>query len=234
MSKISEKIIEKLKKEGIGKIPKWRFVLKRAFVWASLIVAVILGSFAISMVMFQTINMDFDLLPRVAPGAGFGLFKIVPYFWLFIAVLLFVFVYFDFKNTRKGYRYGGGMIVGTSLIIAFILGAGLYSFKTPERADEFFLKMPFYKNMHVGREMIWNAPDMGVVAGVIVKIEGDTAIILEDMMDHVWNVNTEKVKTKKGSIGKNIFVGNSIKAIGKITSPWNFEAEELRPFRMFR
>ncbi|MCK9186405.1 hypothetical protein M0P48_03125 [Candidatus Gracilibacteria bacterium] len=234
MSKISEKIIEKLKKEGIEKIPKWRFVFKRAFVWVSLVLAIVLGSFAVSMVMFQIINMDLDLLPRVAPAVGFGLFKIVPYFWLLIAVLLFVFVYFDFKNTRKGYRYGGGIIVGTSLIIAFVLGAGLYFFKTSERADEFFLQMPFYENMHRGREMIWNVPDRGVISGVIIKLEGDKAIILEDVMENVWDVNIEKIKIGKGRIDKNLFVGNRIKAVGEMISPGKFQADEIRPFRMPR
>jgi len=228
MSEIANKIMKKVKDGAVTKIPKWRFVSKRVFIWGSLVVAIVLGAFAVSMMMFQIVNVDWDLLPRVAPGAGFGLFKIVPYFWLLIAVLLFVFVYFDFRNTRKGHRYNGGVVIGVSLLIAFVLGLGAYFIRTPERADEMFRQMPFYEDMHMGREMMWNAPDVGVLAGVIIEIRDGKAIILEDMIKHVWEVDIEKAKIGKGVGEKVLAVGDRIKAVGEIISLGKFRAEEIR------
>jgi hypothetical protein len=228
MSEIANKIMKKLNDGAIKKIPKWRFVSKRVFIWGSLCVAIVLGAFAVSMMMFQIVNVDWDLLPRVAPGAGFGLFKLVPYFWLLIAVLLFVFVYFDFRNTRKGYRYNGGVIIGVSLLIDFVLGLCAYFVRTPERADEMFRQMPFYEDMHMGREMMWNAPDVGVLAGVIIEIRDGKAIILEDVIEHVWDVNIENARIGKGPNEKVLAVGDRIKAIGEVIAPGNFRAEEIR------
>ena len=231
MSEITKKIMKKVKDGTVKKIPKWRFVVKKIFIWISLVVAIILGAFSVAMMIFQVVNVEWDLVPRVALDAGLVLFKLVPFFWLFIAIILFVFVYFDFKNTRKGYRYGGGVIVGASLLVAFVLGLCIYFVKTPEFADDMFLKMPFYKNMRAGREMMWNAPERGVIAGVIIKLEGNEAIILEDMMEFVWNINIQMARVGKGPVNRILVVGDRVKAIGKIVSPGNFEAEEIRPAR---
>jgi predicted secreted protein len=231
MSKFADKIMKKVKEGAVKKIPRWRFVVKRFFIWTSLLVAICLGAFAVSMVLFQFLNLDWDLVPRVARGAGFGFFKLFPYFWLFISLLLFVFVYFDFKNTRKGYRYGGGVIIGGSLVIALILGMVIYFTKAPQRVDDAFMKVPFYKDMHVGREMLWNMPEKGVVAGVIIELDDDKAIILEDMMKHVWNVDIKNAKIGKGLKEKKLFIGEYVKAIGEMKGPGIFEAEEIRFFK---
>lgn len=228
MSEITKKIMKKVTEGAVTKIPKWRFVLKRTFVWGSLFVAIVLGAFAVSMVVFQVVMVDWDLLPRVAPRAGFGLFRLVPYFWLLVAVLLFVFVYFDFRNTRKGHRYSGGVVIGASLLVAFVLGLCMYFVNASEMAEDMFRKMPFYDDMHMGREMMWNAPDVGVLAGTVVAIEKGKVIVLEDMMEHVWDVGIENAKIGKGPKSRELVVGDNVKAIGKMIAPGKFEADEIR------
>jgi uncharacterized membrane protein len=229
MSEIAKKILEKVKKEGIEKIPRWHFVFKRIFIWGSLIVAVILGSFAVSMMMFQLINMDWDLLPRVMPGPGFGFFRVLPYFWLLVSILLFIFVYFDFKKTRSGHRYGGGLIVGISLLIAIVLGAGIYYSKTSEFADDAFLRSPIYMNMHPGRGMLWNDPENGIIDGVILEVTVNTAIVMEDVIKHVWNVDITEAKIGRGPKDWHILVGDRVRAVGEVTGVGEFSAEEIRP-----
>lgn len=236
MSEVTKKIMDKVKEGTVKRIPKWRFVFKRIFVWISLFSAILLGAFSLSMMIFHIVNVDWDLVPRMVPGTGFGILKLVPYFWLFISVLLFVFVYFDFKNTRNGHRYSGGVIIGLSLLVALILGSAIYFVRAPQFADDVFLKVPFYKNMHRGREMMWNMPERGIIAGVVIKIEGDEAIVLEDMMEFIWNVNIARARLGKGkgTVGRILVVGDRVKAIGKIVGPGNFEAEEIRPFKSLR
>jgi hypothetical protein len=233
MSDVAKKIMAKLKEKHIEIIPKWRFILKRLFIWGSLVIAIVLGAFSVSMVMFQLIRVDWDILPRVMPmPPDFGLFRVLPYFWMLISALLFTFVYFDFKNTRKGHRYGGGMIVGGSLLIAFILGTGIYYLKTPEHADEFFLKIPIYKDMHRGQGDFWNVPEHGVLVGTVMKIDDDNVFILEDITKHVWAINIEKAHFGRESAEKIIVVGNPLMVLGKpAETEGEFMADEVRPFR---
>jgi len=225
MSKFAQKVLEKLKKEKIKILPRWRFAVKRAFVWGSLIVAILLCAFSVSMMIFQLVSVEWDLLPKVMPPP-FGFFIVLPYFWLLISILLFVFVYFDFRNTRKGHRYSGGFVVIVSFLIALILGVGIYFLKTPERADEMFFKIPMYEDIHKPREMMWNAPEHGVLAGIVIDIDGNKAMILEDFGKEVWFVNISSAE-----IHREIFVGNKVKAVGDIIAPLKFTAREVRFFK---
>jgi len=221
MSEITKKIMQKVKDGAVMKIPKWRFIMKRMFVWSSLVVAIILGAFSISMIMFQLIKVDWDLLPKMAPMPFFEFMKLIPYFWLIIAGLLFTFVYFDFRNTRKGYRYNGTIIVIVGLLISAAFGTGIYFLKTPERADDFFRQIPVYRDMHPGRGDFWNVPDRGVLAGTILEIKNDKVVILEDFGKNTWTVDISEVKIPR-KIGE--LVGEKVKAVGKVTGFAEFHA----------
>jgi len=226
MSNITQRILKKIKEKHVEKIPRWRFVFKRILIWTALIAAVILASFAVSMILFQLIDVDWDLLPKVAPVPFFGVMKLIPYFWLIVAGLLFTFVYFDFKNIKGGYRYGGFIIIIGSLIVALIVGVCIYFLQAPRNADDlFFRKMPMYRQMHMGREMMWNVPDMGVLAGTVLEVREDKAFILEDFGENVWTVDISKVKEVDFI---KIFVGMRVKVVGKIEGPGRFVADFVR------
>ncbi|MDD3861450.1 MAG: hypothetical protein PHP74_00985 [Candidatus Gracilibacteria bacterium] len=225
MSGIKDKILKKLKEGNIAKIPRWKFVLQRVLIWSSLVVAILLASFSISMILFQLFRVEWDLLPRVEHCDFCGIFRVVPYFWLLVSGLLFVFVYFDFKNTKGGYRYRSWMIIGASLLISLILGTCFCFLKTPRHADDLFLKMPMYEKMHRGREMMWNVPDKGVLAGVILDVKGNKALILEDFSRKTWEVDISNVKViRKGQL----LIGIEVRVIGKIMDMDKFFAEEIR------
>lgn len=228
MSDLTNEIMKKVRGGNVKKTPKSFFVLKRIFVWVSLVVAVVLAAFSLSMVIFQIVQVDWAILPRVAPGAGLRLFRLVPYFWLLVAFVIFVFVYFDFKQTRKGYRYSGGLIVIGSVIVSLFLAIVIHLLRAPEHFDKLFLRMPFYRGMHHQNELLWNAPDLGVVAGIVKGVEL-SGLDLEDFTGMKWRVNLERrqdVDFSKEAMRN----GDPIKAIGRVLSPGIFEAEKIRPF----
>jgi len=225
MSKITNRILKTISVGKIEKIPRWKFIFKRILIWMTLFVAIILAAFAISMIIFQLVDVEWDLLHKIAPNPFFGVFKMVPYFWLIVASLLFIFVYFDFRNTKGGYRYSGLIVIGASLLISLLIGICIYSLKTPENANNLFLRIPVYKQLHMGREMMWNMPEKGILAGTVLKINGDKALILEDFNDRVWTVD---ISQTKGVKEMKILVGIKIRVIGVIEGPGKFIAEGIR------
>lgn len=189
---------------------------------------ILIAAFSFSMIIAQIVNVDWELLPRISPPPPFfGAFRVLPYFWIFVSILIFVFVYFDFRNTRKGYRYGGGMIVGISLLVALVFGTGIYFLGASRRADEFFIKNPIYKMMHPGHRMMWNVPEKGVLAGSVLEINEEKALIMEDFSNKIWMVDISNAKISKRV---EIFVGANLKVLGKSNAPGEFFAEEIKPF----
>lgn len=225
MSEITNKILKKLKEGNIEKIPRWKFVMKRTLIWGSLVVAILLTAFSVSMIIFQFVAVEWDLLPRVGGGPFGGFFMIVPYFWLLVSGLLFTFVYFDFRNTKGGYRYSGGIVMAISLIISLLLGICFYVSTVSEFAEDLFARVPMYEHMHKAREMMWNIPDKGVLAGMVLEVNGNEALVLEDFGKVIWNVDISGAKIMKGM---KVLVGMNIRVIGEINGPGKFDAEEIR------
>lgn len=225
MSDITSKILKTIKSQQIEKIPRWKFVLKRVFIWGALIAAILMAAFAISMMMMQMVDVEWDLLPKVSPMPFFGFFKLIPYFWLVVASLLFGFVYFDFKNIKGGYRYAGAAIIAVSLLISVLIGACIYFFRTPEYAEGLFRKVPMYRQLHMGREMMWNVPGSGVLAGTVLDIDEDKMLILRDFGEDVWVVDISRADVQQGA---KIFIGMEIRVVGKELEPGKFFADAIR------
>ncbi len=232
MSKVSKEIMNKVAKGKVAKIPKWRFVMRQIFIWGSLVVAVLMGAFAMSMIMVQLFSVDWDVLPKMGPGPVRGFIAVMPYFWVLVSALLFSFVYFDFKKTRKGYRYDGRMVISVSVLVALILGIGLYVMHTPERAEEFFMKSSMYRGIHHDPGMLWIAPEKGLLGGKVIEVQGMEIIILEDFSNDTWRVDVLDARYGKG-YKKEVINGDYLKIIGEMLKRGEFRADEIR-FLKFR
>lgn len=208
MSNIAQKILEKIEKEKIKIIPKWRFILFRGFVWTSLFIAVFLAAVSISMVMFQICDIDWDLIPRMGPKPVFEFFRLIPYFWLVIAAVLFVFVYFDFRKTRKGYRYGGGIVILSSVVLSIVFGTAMYFARAPHMTDRFLSDMPFFREMDEGRQEFWHNPEKGMISGAVISVK-DGVLVIQDPGRHEWNVDVLNSKMERPCMFVRI-IGNSV------------------------
>ncbi len=228
MSEFAKKVMDKIKVKDIKKIPEWHFLLKRIFIWCSLAVAVLLGAFAVSMVIFQLANVDWEVMPRLPHGPIPFFFRAMPYFWAAVSVLLFVFVYFDFKHTRKGYRYGAGTILGVGIILSLVIGIGIYSFKASERADVFLRMMPPYRRLNMDREKMWVSPENGLLGGKVVSVQGTTMMVLEDFGKEMWNVDMSAAVFMPPDT---LNVGDNVRLIGEMKKVGEFSAFEVKPFR---
>lgn len=225
MSKLSEKISKQVK--GLKKRPKWQFILKRILIWAILIFAVIAGAIAFSMILFQLQLVDWDIHPKLKEGAIKPFFRVLPYFWLSISAILLTIIYFDYKQTKSGYKHSGGVIIITALITSIVFGSILYSVKLSEKLEYFFQRQHTYQQLHHNPKDFWISPEEGLLGGKIIELHGQN-FTLEDFHQKMWNIDTSKPDLK----GK-VFIkqGYLIKIIGEPTGPLQFKAEELRPWK---
>jgi len=152
MSKLAEKILEKVKKAKIKHKPKWQFIAKRAFIWSALIIAIILLSISVAMLIHQI------TVARPAFGEHFQrnefgpMFKLIPHFWTLISLLLLTFVYFDFKQTKTGHRHRAIIIIGASILISIIIGTVIANTRAPRNMEEQFQRNPIYQKMQFDKD----------------------------------------------------------------------------------
>ena len=153
MSKLSKKILEKVKKSRISHKAKWKFIAKRILIWTALFVSIILLALSISMIIHQLNHVEPMFKEEFQRREFMPMFKLVPYFWILISGLLLTFTYFEFRKTKTGYRHRPSIIIGISILIAMILGFTLFSFKMSQHMEDQFQRNPFYQKMHFMHQM---------------------------------------------------------------------------------
>jgi len=224
---LSEKIIKKIEKEKIEPKSKWIFELKNISIWVLFALSLIIGSIAISLIIFILRNNDWDLRPHVG-----GLFKFViltmPYLWIIILIVFVLFAYFELKNTKGGYRYNPFLIVLISVLISIILGSGLHVFGASRSMDDVLSKrMPLYPKMFFQKDMMWRMQSEGLLGGTIKSIKGEKEFEIEDLSGKNWSVTANGFDPVGGLV---LEEGMEVKIIGEKVDDNTFKAYEIRPF----
>ncbi len=228
--KISIDVLEKIKKEKIEPISKWNFLLKKWVFWMFFGFSVLLGSFAMSVIMFLVRTSDLDVWSRIDGGIFEMIFMVLPYFWIVIFVLFVFVAYLNFKNTDTGYRYRFSLIVVASLIISIVLGSIFMRVGLARWVNQTFVDhLPYYMQISQNqRNMImWGQIDSGLLGGRILFVEPGGNFELEDFKMQKWSIINENLVLRDGS---RIHEDMMIKIIGERQAEGVFKAYELRPF----
>ena len=195
-------------------------------------IAVLMGAFAVSMVLVQLFGVDWDVLDRMPKGPVMGALQVIPYFWMVISALLFVFVYFDFRHTRKGYRYSAAAIILSSVGLAAVIGGVIYAASGARHVDEFLGHYEAYNKMHYSQEGMWNAPENGLLGGVVIETANGEILLLQDFGEQVWTVDIVEARCGMYCDPE---IGEKLKIIGEMLeddeTSFEFRADEIRPFR---
>lgn len=226
MTKLTEKILGKIKKEKIKPLPKWHFLLKKSFIWSFFGGSVVLGGIAFSGALFQLNNITWEFHRDVSSSLVGFIFMILPYFWGILLILFLASAYYNFKHTETGYRHNIFWIAGLSILISLLFGSGLYASGITDKIEENFQRIPLYQQMHLKRMQIWNQVERGLLSGKILKIEDNQMLLLEDLEKKEWNVDIRSANIPEQV---NLRAENEVRIKGEKIDANNFKAAAVRP-----
>ncbi|NIA02093.1 MAG: hypothetical protein GWP15_01790, partial [Nitrospirae bacterium] len=160
---LSKSVLDKIKKDHIKPKPKWGFLLKDYVFWGLFGLCIAIGGLVASMMIFKLTIRDWDLHRQF--GENFFTFhmRAMPFFWL-ILLTGFIFVAdYNFKHTKKGYRYSLPLVVIGTILASIILGFALFGAGVAKRMDEKALEnLPFYKEMTLDKKVeMWSQVEKG-------------------------------------------------------------------------
>ncbi len=225
---ISKQVLEKIKQEEIKPCSKWKFALKNYFMWGLFTVALIVGSLAVSVIIFSIKISDWDMHRELVGGPVKFLIVTLSYFWLLIFAAFVVVAYYNFRQTKKGYKYNIYVVVGITLLVTVLLGGFSYAFGFGEKMENIMTrKAPFYKGVQHNRQMMWNQAEKGLLGGRIVEV-GENMIDLEDAKRGRWHVTVSTTQIMPMVI---IREGNMIRIVGQKTDHDCFEAKRIMPWK---
>ncbi len=227
MSNISKCILDKIKKECIKPTPKWVFLLKNSVIWGIFAVSILLGSIAVSIIMFEVKDVDWAIYHQSNHGLAEFIVLAIPYFWVLLMGAFLYLAYHYFFHTKTGYRYSVFGIFGLSLLASGLIGSAFYATGFSERMEELFVKIPHYEALHYGKRFLWHRPDHGFLAGTILQVDDGTVLILQDLSSHPWWVDILKAKIRQDMM---LQEGLRVKMIGEMMDEGHFKADMIAPW----
>lgn len=230
MSKLSNKIINKINSDNIKPIPKWKFMLHDTFIWTISILSAIIGGIGLSIIIFLISNND--ILNTNFNGLTLfqGIILLIPFFWIFITLFFIFLSYYNFKHTNEGYKWNVFKMLGISLMFSIIIGLILYFSNISLYLNNLFEKhIPYYTEIADTRNKLWNRPEFGYLSGTIESVNTDNKVIkVIDFNNNIWIVNyTNAFIRHSVSINNN----EKIKIIGEVSKDNIFNASEIRPWQ---
>lgn len=189
---LSKEVLQKIK--DLRPTPKWQFLLKDYTVWGFSVLLLIIGSLAFSVIIFLVANNDWVVYENINDSLLEFILLTLPYVWIALLGIFIIIADYNFKHTKRGYKYGLQTIVISSIVISIIFGSILYNFGVGQAIDRVFeQKIPFYPKMIFQKHKMWIQPEKGLVAGVIVEMDIEN-LELKDIQGNIWKVDIKEVK----------------------------------------
>lgn len=228
MDDLKKSVVGKIKKDNIKPNPRWKFLLRDYVFWAVFGAAVLLGGLAFSVVLFFLLERDWDIYKYLDKSFFEYLFLSIPYFWIIILTAFSGVAYYNWKHTKRGYKFNPYLIVLLSILISLFLGSGLYAAGLGEKMDEVFAEnMPCcYESFMERRLNVWSQPEKGLLSGEVVERKNDL-LRIEDWGGNEWEVLIDEA-LMMGSV--EMEKGGKLKIVGKKRSENIFEAQQIRPW----
>jgi hypothetical protein len=224
-NKLGQSILEKIKEEKLAPKARWKFLFKDYTIWGFGFLSLLIGSFSVAVILYMLSFNDWGIHKELEQSLLSYIIISLPYFWLVFLGLFILVVYYNFKNTKHGYRYSLPLIIGVSVLTSVLLGGFFFTIGMGEAIDDVLSRQtPFYENIINHRVGMWRSPNDGRIAGMVVDMVGDKLLVIFAMDQNTWQVDISNARTmtaEQPSIGK------PIKAIGEVIGEYEFKARVI-------
>ncbi len=210
----TKNLLEKIKTDKLEPKPRWQFLLKNYLIWIFGALSLLFGSLATSVIIYLLKHNNWQLAEKSDSFWSFFLLTI-PYFWLLFLALFILIIFYNFKHTKKGYRYKPLHIIIVAVLSSIIIGEVFYLAGFSKKIDDVLgARAPFYKEMLNPQLHYWCNPDKGRLAGVILKENNKIALI--DPSGKYWELQIGEDQLKL--ISEYYSSGQVVNILGKTIS----------------
>lgn len=220
-------ILRKIKEEHITPKPRWEFLLKDAAVWISGIASLVVGGLATSVIIYMTRSDDWEIIAAAGDTPTKTFLLAMPYFWILTLAAFVIIADYNFKHTKKGYRYRIPYVVAGSIIVSAFLGIFFYDAGAGRAIDRAFMeRVPMYDHFGHPKVRMWMRPEKGMLAGTVIEVSTSHTFRMQDMEKRVWQIRTMQ------PLPENLInepVGIKLRCVGHATGPDMFEAVRVMP-----
>lgn len=226
----AERIINKIKQEDIKPKARWKYTGRNALMWLVMLLSVIAGALAFSIILFAVQQIDFDLISHMSHSRFEWWLGLLPFIWIISLIIFTGISVFGLKYTRKGYKYSLKKLIYINITFSVLAGALFFVGGGAKWLENIFAdNIRGYESVQAKKMKIWSVPEEGYLSGYITNVE-DSVLILKDFNDKQWTIDIGEARI---SIMVELINDELIKIIGNMDSENHFTARELRPWGGF-
>lgn len=228
MLSTSEKIVAEIENKQLKPRPRWQFIVKKYSILSFTLASLILGSLAFSLVLHLMNSEDWGIQSISRGRFLYLMFISLPFAWLIFLVLFIVSVFYNFRQLRNGYKYPCRTIVLSALITIVFFGSLAALFGLNKTIHTALSKQsPFYREAFDPRSQAWNRPQVGFLAGQIIKLNDD-GLMIRDPRANDWQIEIDTNTIIAPEV--KLELNEQIKVIGAIDHDFDFDAQEIVPW----
>lgn len=224
MTNLSHKILDAIKEKKIIPKAKWTFLLKDYAILVASLLSLIIGSLAFAIIIYMVKNNDWDVYEYINDSLLGFIFVTLPYLWLVFLALFILLAYYNFKHTKKGYKFRFHFIIIGSIVISMLFGSVLYAAGVGQKIDEVFAEqIPVFHRFFNQRTQIWNQTEKGLLAGLVISVN-DQSLEVIDFNRKPWTVDITETRIAPGT---EIIIKRPVRIIGERIDEHNFKAWQI-------
>jgi len=224
----SKKLIEKIKKEDIKPLPRWRFTLRNTLIITGFIIAVLLGGLAFSIVLFAIQQTDFNLVSHLSHSALELFLGILPIVWIVLLIVALLLAMYGIRHSRRGYKFTLARQLGFSVALSILLGTLFFITGGAQRLERAFdVHLSIYESINEKKINLWMHPEEGRLAGRIEQVRNGM-LQLTDFNGKSWRVEYDESTFIPPVVL--LEIGEQVKLLGEKLNGNRFDAKEIRPW----
>ena len=192
---LKSKVLGLIEKEKIRPTSKMYFSVKDKALWSFLLISMLIGSIACSVLIFSFTNSEAGFYQMTHDSFLDFLWDMTPYMWILVFIMFAVAGYENFKHTNKGYRYSVGVILLIGLIINLVFGIIFHFLGISRIIDQDLSEnSSFVRSSDSVRRIDWNQPNRGIISGKVISYsDGSSTFVLQDFNGNLWTISSRYV-----------------------------------------
>lgn len=181
-------ILKRIEDAGVRPIPRQYFSLRNIGMWVLASFSVIVGSLAVSSIIFRVVNISQVLPPGMNNLELPLLVRLMPFLWIALLLLFSFLALREIRATKRGYRYELPVLLLSLLLSSCVLGIMFYASGTGFVLDRFAARhLPFHPDLEEVQRERWMSPKTGFLVGSIESV-GTSSFMLRTSKDETWTI----------------------------------------------
>lgn len=212
-SQIQDAVMDRIKEQAVTPTPRWRFQCFEWAMWALWLLSVVIGSVAVSIILYTGTHSFYALFEATHESFFSFWVEVLPYAWLLTFALMGGVAYWNFRRTKRGYRYSVGFVVGTSVAASLLGGAGLHAAGAGAVIDRTLGdRMAMYVSLEEKELAMWQMPAEGRLVGYgRGEIASSSFVSFTDHKGQAWKLNTVELSEMDRQL---LATGKEVRVVG--------------------